>query len=98
MAGGGGAGRGWCPSAAAAGAVAGLDDGAGWVSTAGHALLGVTESLARATGWQLGEAQTVQRVQEYVVEPPVLQQLPETAFLLVELQREQGGRRLKEGD
>jgi len=42
---------------------------------------GQTESMARGTNWS--DAQSVQRVYEYAVEPRVLQDLPEYAMILV---------------
>ncbi|GAB3768349.1 hypothetical protein [Microlunatus parietis] len=60
------------------------NEGRNWSSSRNWS---ATRSFAEGTNWS--EAKTNQRVQEYVVEPNVLQNLPEHAMLLVEPQRGQ---------
>jgi len=57
---------------------------------------GATDSLAR--GLEVQRGSTMSRVRRLAVEPEVLQQLPPTEFLMVELNRRVGGRRLVAGD
>ncbi|MFC7623650.1 hypothetical protein [Microlunatus sp. GCM10028923] len=60
------------------------NEGRNWSSSRNWS---ATRSFAEGTNWS--EAKSNQRVQEYVVEPNVLQNLPEHAMLLVEPQRGQ---------
>lgn len=60
------------------------NEGRNWSSSRNWS---ATRSFAEGTNWS--EAKTNQRVQEYLVEPNVLQNLPEHAMLLIQPQRGQ---------